>query len=415
ANAAIEFDNNSYNLHYTYVEHTAPGTPTIRHDVWFTDAATMFNLIRFADEYGIAGTALWRMGSQDPRTWSFYNLDLDNLSLQKNPFNFDILRNVPIDPNQKPSAVGQPGGEILNILGSPQEGKIDIEVNKQEQLIAEQHYEQLPSGYVYEKTGEDTTPIGPGHKIILTFDDGPSDEYTPQILDILEKEKVPATFFIVGLEAEKNLPVLKRIHRDGYEIGNHTFTHHNIATMSPERADIELKATRLLIEAVTGRSTILFRAPYNADSEPQTFDEIEPLARSKKDNYITVGESIDPNDWDAKNNADSIVAKTIRIAEAGNGNIILLHDAGGESRQNTVEALPRIIKYFRDKGCKFTTVADLMGKSKDDVMPKVKEDWGSKFNYIFIVFIYWASKIIFALFLIGIFLSIGRIVLMAVL
>jgi len=70
--------------------------------------------------------------------------------------------------------------------------------------------------------------------------------------------------------------------------------------MSPERADVEMKATRLLIEAVTDHSTILFRAPYNADSEPQTFEEIEPLARSKKDNYITVGESIDPNDWDAR-------------------------------------------------------------------------------------------------------------------
>ena len=186
-------------------------------------------------------------------------------------------------------------------------------------------------------------------------------------------------------------------------------------SMSPERAEIELKATRLLIEAVTNHSTILFRAPYNADSEPQTFEEIEPLARSKKDNYITVGESIDPNDWDANNNADSIVAKTIRITEANNGNIILLHDAGGESRQATVDALPRIIKYFKDKGCRFTTVADLMGKTKDDVMPPVKNDWESTASLIFLEIVYWAGKIIFSLFLIGIFLSISRIIFMAIL
>lgn len=414
--AVIDFDNDNYNLHYTYTEKLYDSSaPLIIHDVWFTDAATTFNIMRFADEYGLAGTALWRLSSEDPRIWSFYNLDLNNQALQKNPFNFNLLSNIPINPNQKPSWVGQEGGEILNILGSPQEGKIKLEIDSAEQLISEQVYTQLPSGYVYEKSGEDTTPIGPGHKIILTFDDGPSDDYTPKILDILEREKVPATFFVVGMEAEKNLPVLKRIYRDGYEIGNHTFTHHNIATMGADRAEIEMKATRLIIEAITNHSTILFRAPYNADSEPQTFEEIEPLARSKKDNYITVGESIDPNDWDASNNADSIVAKTIRLAESTNGNIILLHDAGGDSRQATVEALPRIIQYFKEKGCRFTTVADLMGKTKDDVMPPVKQDWETSFNYIFLVFVYWFGKIIFSLFLIGIFLSIGRIIFMAVL
>ena len=417
SNALIDFDNDNYNLHFTYTEKMYDNGKSVvkKHDVWFTDAGTIFNIMRFADEYGVAGTALWRMGSQDARTWSFYNLDLDNQALAKNPFNFDLLSKIPVNHSQTPSWVGQEGGEILNILATPQEGKINLEVDSAEQLISEQVYTQLPSGYVYEKSGEDTTDIGAGHKIILTFDDGPSDDYTPQILDILEREKIPATFFIVGIEAEKNLPVLKRIYKDGFEIGNHTFTHHNIATMSPERADVEMKATRLLIEAITGHSTILFRAPYNADSEPQTFEEIEPLARSKKDNYITVGESIDPNDWNAANNADSIVAKTIRLAESSNGNIILLHDAGGVSRQSTVDALPRIIKYFRDKGCKFTTVADLMGKTKTDVMPPVKQDWESTFNYIFVEFIYWAGKIIFSLFLIGIFLSIGRMILMALL
>ncbi|MCX6313388.1 MAG: glycosyltransferase [Sphingobacteriales bacterium] len=416
ARASIDFDNDNYNLHYSFTEKMYDSSsPTIKHDVWFTDAATTFNVMRFADEYGLAGSALWRLGSEDPRIWTYYNLDLNNFSLGKNPFNFNLMSSIPINPNQKPSWVGQGGGEILNILGSPQEGKIKLEIDSAEQLISEQVYTQLPSGYVYEKSGEDTTPIGPGHKIILTFDDGPSEYFTPKILDILEREKVPATFFVVGMESEKNLSVLKRIYKDGFEIGNHTFTHHNIATMGPDRAEIEMKATRLMIEAVTGHSTILFRAPYNADSEPQTFDEIEPLARSKKDNYITVGESIDPNDWDPNNNADSIVARTIRLAESGNGNIILLHDAGGESRQSTVEALPRIIKYFKDKGCQFTTVADLMGKTKDQVMPPVKKDWEIIFEYGVLEVVYWMGKIIFSLFLVGIFLSIGRMVLMALL
>ena len=73
--------------------------------------------------------------------------------------------------------------------------KLILKLTATEQLIAEQNYVQLPSGYVIRKFAEDTT-VGKGHKLILTFDDGPSSEWTPKILDILEREKVPATFFV---------------------------------------------------------------------------------------------------------------------------------------------------------------------------------------------------------------------------
>ena len=82
-------------------------------------------------------------------------------------------------------------------------------------------------------------------------------------------------------------------------------------------------------------------------------------------------------------NADSIVSRTIRYAEQNDASIILLHDAGGITRQPTVDALPRIIAYFKKRGCKFTTIADLMGKTKDDIMPAVKQDWKNKFNLFF--------------------------------
>lgn len=414
--AKIQFNNNDYNLSFAYKEITPADTlQSATHTVWFTDAATIFNIMRFSDEYGTAGTALWRLGSEDNRIWKFYNRLLTNESLQKHPFDFSLLNQIPYDITQKPTGIGE--GELLNVLYSPQPGIANIEWDRTEQLITEQQYIQLPSGYVYERFAEDTTR-GNGHKIVLTFDDGPNAEYTPQILSILEKEKVPATFFVVGLNVQQNIPLLQRIYQDGYEIGNHTFTHSNIATMSAERAAIEMKTTRLLIESITGHSTILFRAPYNADSQPQTFDEIEPIARSKKENYITVGESIDPNDWDEEHvNADSIINRIIRQYERDNASIILLHDAGGKSRQATVDALPVIIAYFKNKGCRFTTVADLMGKSKNDVMPPVQtSELGiDKLNFFFAELIYWGGKIFMALFIIGIILSIGRMLLMAVL
>jgi cellulose synthase/poly-beta-1,6-N-acetylglucosamine synthase-like glycosyltransferase len=103
------------------------------------------------------------------------------------------------------------------------------------------------------------------------------------------------------------------------------------------------------------------------------------------------------------------------MANEGNSNIILLHDAGGDSRAATVEALPRIIDYFQKKGCKFTTVADLMGKTKDDVMPKVPSSFANRLNFFIVEATYWGGNILFSLFIIGIVLSIGRMVAMAVL
>lgn len=417
-NVKIDFDNDSYNLHFLYLENEKGEDGELmqaKHEVWCTDAATTFNVLRYSDEYATAGTALWRLGSEDARIWSFYKRDLSTASLNASPFNFDILKTIPIIPDN----VGYDGqGEVLNIVSSPQAGKINIEMDSSELLITEQDYQQLPSGYIIEKFAEDFSEPGPGHKLILTFDDGPDAEWTPKILDILQRENTPATFFVVGLQAEKNIPLLQRISKLGYEIGNHTFTHNNVAKMSNQRAALEMKLTRLLIESVTGRSTILFRAPYNADSEPHTYEELEPIERSREENYLTIGESIDPNDWQIGVTADSIVARTIYQVETRGSSIILLHDAGGLTRQATVDALPKIIDYFKKKGYKFTTVADLMGKTKEDVMPKIppsKDSWLSKINFFFAEATYWGSHILFALFIVGIALSVGRMLIMAML
>jgi peptidoglycan/xylan/chitin deacetylase (PgdA/CDA1 family) len=131
--------------------------------------------------------------------------------------------------------------------------------------------------------------------------------------------------------------------------------------------NLELNATRKLIESVTGRSTILFRPPFNADAEPQTLAEVIPVAESRRQSYITIGESIDPWDWQPGVTADSIIARTIR--QKDNGSMILLHDAGGDTREETVKALPAIIHYFKTHGYEFTTIADVLGKTKDDLMP----------------------------------------------
>ncbi len=414
-NATVDFDNNSYNLHYSYSEKYIDdkgAQQSIRHEVWFNDAATVFNMLRFGDEYGVAGTAMWKLGSEDERVWQFYGRNLDNEAVKKNPFNFRSLEYVPYSGGRF-NFIGS--GEVLDIQSAAEEGRLRIETDSAEQLVAEQFYEQIPSGYVIKRFGEDTSETN--RKIILTFDDGPDPNWTPKILDILERENVPASFFVVGLQAEKNIPIVRRIYKDGFEIGNHTFTHRNIATMTPERAALEMKLTRLLIECITGRSTIMFRAPYNADSEPHTEDELRPIARSREENYYTIGESIDPNDWQEGVSADTIFKRTVQLEASTRGNIILLHDAGGSSREETVKALPKIIEYFKKRGYKFTTVADLIGVSKDRVMPalpKGKDESLVRMNLYLVEFVYWGGQVIYALFITGIFLSVGRMIAVAI-
>lgn len=402
-NAPIAFDNNSYSNHYHYND--ANGLP---HDVFFNDAATNFNTVRFADEYGTAGTALWRLGSEDDRIWTFYSRNLTNKALAAHPFDYNKLKLVKTAV-ERPDYIGD--GEVLNVLTDPQPGKIDLTVDSTEGLIGEQRYLQLPTRYVIRK-------YGVVHKqVALTFDDGPDPTYTPPILDILKKEQVPAAFFVIGVQAENNLPLLKRIYREGHEIGNHTFTHPNIAAVSAERAGTEMEATRLLIEAITGRSTVLFRAPYNADSEPSTDAELRPISLSKQQNYYTIGESIDPNDWEPGVNADSVYNRTIREYEANpTKGIILLHDAGG-NRQATVDALPRIIHYFKQHGVAFTTISGLLGKTRDEVMPPVNSPlvaWNGRIATVG----YWLGHFLTAAFWVAIvlgFVRIGAMAIMAIL
>ena len=397
----ILFDPLSANLHFSYTGQD----DDLNHIVYFTDAATNFNIVRMADDWATGGVALWRLGAEDPRMWTFFQKNLSTDSLKKT--NIDINRLETVGLNNDISYDGN--GEVLDLMSWPNPGQINISFDPKNFVITNQNYVKLPTKYVIKKYG-----YAPG-KIVLTFDDGPDPDYTPRILDILKREKVPAAFFVVGSMAEKNIQILRREYEEGYEIGNHTFFHPDISTISIKRVILELNSTRKLIESVTGRSTILFRAPFNADSEPQTLAEVIPVKESRNQSYITIGESIDPWDWQPGVTADSIVARTIRQKDAGS--MLLLHDAGGDTREETVKALPEIIHFFKSHGYKFTTIADVLGKTKAELMPPIKNDGGimGQLYDIFIVSYFYGNYFLLYLFLSAIFLAIGRIVLIGVL
>ncbi|MGZ3753828.1 MAG: glycosyltransferase [Mucilaginibacter sp.] len=397
----IVFDPGSANLHFNYTGQD----DDLNHTIYFTDAATNFNIVRMADDWATGGVALWRLGAEDPRMWTFFQKNLSIDSLRKT--NIDINRLDTVGLNNDISYDGN--GEVLDLMSWPNTGEIKIDFDQKNFVITNQTYVKLPTKYVIKKYG-----YAPG-KIVLTFDDGPDPDYTPRILDILKREKVPAAFFVVGSMAEKNIQILRREYEEGYEIGNHTFFHPDISTVSIKRVILELNATRKLIESVTGRSTILFRAPFNADSEPQTLAEVIPVKESRNQSYITIGESIDPWDWQPGVTADSIVARTIR--QKDNGSMLLLHDAGGDTREETVKALPYIIHFFKSHGYKFTTIADVLGKTKADLMPPIKKDGGimGSLYDIFIQSYFYGNYFLLYLFLSAIFLAVGRVVLIGIL
>ena len=172
---------------------------------------------------------------------------------------------------------------------------------------------------------------------------------------------------MTGAHASQHPELVRRIADEGHEIGNHTFTHVDLASVGPLRVKLELNATQRAIEDITGRSTLLFRPPYDADRTPHRPSEIEPLIIAQQSGYIPTMASIDPLDWQAPP-AEQILER-IRAARPS-GSVILLHDAGGD-RSATVEALPGLIAYLKARGDEIVPLHRLLGVSKEAVMPSI--------------------------------------------
>jgi cellulose synthase/poly-beta-1,6-N-acetylglucosamine synthase-like glycosyltransferase/peptidoglycan/xylan/chitin deacetylase (PgdA/CDA1 family)/spore germination protein YaaH len=349
------------------VEWDATGNPVHRyqaagqqHEVWFLDAVTALNQTRGVAQGGFRGVALWRLGAEDPDLWSV---------LQSNQWpgaDFDATQLSVLTAQKSVIAYGD--GDVLRIVQTPQDGSRKV-FRDADGRYGEQ-YGKLPSYYVIESSGGAHAKGQAGKVLCLTFDDGPDPRYTPAILDVLHSHGVRATFFIIGANADQNIGLVKREYAEGHDIGNHTYTHPNIALVSDERAALELSTTQRIIENALGVSTVLFRPPYNADSQPQTPGEILPVLRAQKAGYVTVGERIDPRDWVKGITADEIVSEIqdeIHSAEDP-GHVILLHDAGGD-RSATVAALPRILDSLQSQGYRFVPLSELLGQTRAQLMP----------------------------------------------
>ena len=187
-----------------------------------------------------------------------------------------------------------------------------------------------------------------GRTVALTFDDGPG-ESTPEVLRVLEAERVPATFFLIGREVAGREALVRRMLADGNALGDHSWDHADLADAGPH-GERELTETNAAIVRASGYQPCLFRAPFGATS-PALIAEAGALG------MLTVGWDVDPRDW-ARPGADAIFKRIVSAVHPGA--IVLMHDGGGP-REETAAALPRVIARLRAERYDFATVPQLLG------------------------------------------------------
>jgi spore germination protein YaaH/peptidoglycan/xylan/chitin deacetylase (PgdA/CDA1 family) len=345
--ADVQTDDQNINSYFSYKDELGQ-----IHNVWMLDAISMWNQLQAIHKTNLAGISLWRLGSEDPTIWGFYRLrDSSSFSPQS------------LSKVSTLNFVGYDGrGEILKVAATPVEGSRILSIEKN--IIEYADYDKLPTNYQVHEFGHNDKK-----EIVLTFDDGPDQIYTNKILDILKANNITATFFIVGDQAQRNVQVVKRIYKEGSLVGNHTFNHPDLSRISDARVRLELNSVQRFLEAILGRQMLLFRAPYSADSNPSTPSELAPLYIAGQMGYAFVGADIDSKDYE-KPGVDKIVQTIQEQLKATGSNIIVMHDAGG-NRQQTVDSLKILIPLLKKEGYMFVNINDLLGVSKESLMPKI--------------------------------------------
>jgi peptidoglycan/xylan/chitin deacetylase (PgdA/CDA1 family) len=193
-------------------------------------------------------------------------------------------------------------------------------------------------------------------EIALTFDDGPQPSSTPQILAILQRSGIEATFFCIGRQVQAYPALIRQEQAAGNLVEDHTWSHPNLTLLPTPLLDQQLALTARAILRLTGTPPAFLRPPYGAINA-------SVLARARRLNLSLVLWNVDPRDWSLPGSA-TIVARVLSTTH--NGSIILLHDGGG-NRAQTIAALPGIIRALRARGLRFVTIQQLI----DDLPPSL--------------------------------------------
>lgn len=352
----ISFDPISGTSTYTFIE--AGG---VRGRGSILDAPYSYNTKVIANEGSIGNFGVWNIGGEDPGLWDLLSPKPSLSELEHIPPTSPILLTE--------------RGDILSVsLSGIEEGARKVSLDKQSGLITEVTYQSIPSAPTVTRSGYRPKTIA------LTFDDGPAEPFTAEVLDLLKENNIKGTFFVVGERAIEQPELLRRIFREGHDIGNHTFSHPDLSLVGKNRVTLELNAAQRVIQGILGHSVRLFRPPYVSENSPLSSQEFRTLAIAQDLGYATVGISNNGRDWvkyDTTSDGESIERSGRDIAEEilskidlMSGSALLLHD-GPKERERSVDALSILIPALKSKGYRFVTVHELMGVSHADIHPPI--------------------------------------------
>ena len=193
--------------------------------------------------------------------------------------------------------------------------------------------------------------------VVLTFDDGPNPNTTPHILDILKKRNLKATFFVLGVQANKHPEIVKRIHDEGHIVGNHTYGHKNLAKLKQAEIKKEIEKNNILIEKITGEKPKFIRPPYGSVNK-----HVVEVIKELDMNMVLW--TVDTRDWQSKNEK-SVLKEVDRQLHISNGEsiggAILMHDI----YPSTVRALDPVLDKLAANSYKVYTVNNL-GNTESD-------------------------------------------------
>jgi len=199
--------------------------------------------------------------------------------------------------------------------------------------------------------------------VALTFDDGPSSEWTPRLLDELKNLNVKATFFVLGAHVRSNPELARRIAREGHEVENHSFRHPLLIFHSVQDMKKEIEDCETAVRDVTGASTRYFRPPRGWLTGSQR-------AAANKMGYRVVLWSLNSKDWVTFD--DKYIVRHI-LRNVRPGDIILFHDGGGifgtdgRNRDETIKTIVRLVPKLRQRGFRLVTLAEMLDESPGGV------------------------------------------------
>ena len=213
--------------------------------------------------------------------------------------------------------------------------------------------------------------LRPGRRIALTFDDGPDPRWTPRIAATLRRLGVPGTFFVVGSQVVRHPGVVRSLKAQGFELGNHTFTHSDLAALPSWERMLQIGLTENAIAGTVAARPRLIRPPYSSIPGAVTPRQQRVLEELARRGYVIALSDLDGEDW--RRAGAAAIARAI-TPRGDKGGIVLLHDGGGD-RSQTGAALEQVVPRLRARGFRFVRLSELAGLPPYEV-ELAAGDWG---------------------------------------